>query len=118
MNKLKPYMAHGGEPQEGAGLAFAHSLKEAKKVAWDAHSFLHDILDGEYTNLRVVWLRHDHGYLLETEADKAKLANDEAHFIESPTTCKSCELWGYELDENGYCESCADDIEPPMEETK
>jgi hypothetical protein len=106
MNGLKPYMASGGEPQDGAILVFAHNIKEAKKVAWSSNSFLSDVCDSEYINLRVVYLKESPH--LFTEGDKEKLLDGTPHIIETPATCKDCNLWGYELDEDGYCEFCAE----------
>ena len=110
--KLKPYMGYDnlGGPAEGAILIFAHNTKEAKRVGWQACTFLHDICDCEYINMRVSYMK-DSGYLLE-DAKQDKLANNEPHVIESPTCCNGCEIWGYELNESGYCETCEEDIEP------
>lgn len=109
--KLKPYMAYDNlaGSSEGAILVFAHNHREAKKIAWAAPSFLHEITDGEYINLRVGHQRKSE-YLFK-EANQEKLITNIPHIIECPTCCKGCEYWGFELNEQGYCETCAEDIE-------
>jgi len=91
---------------EGAVLIFAHNSREAKKVGWNTPTFLQTICDDEYINMRVRYLKSS-GFLFK-EANQEKLANDEPHVIESPTCCNGCEMWGYELNKNGYCEDCAE----------
>ena len=113
MTNLKAYMAYDnlGGPAEGAILVFAHNVKEAKKVAWAEASFIQEVCDGEYINLRVNCQRN-YEYLFK-DALQHKLEANIPHIIECPTYCKECEHWGYELNEQGYCESCADDIKSP-----
>ena len=106
---MKSYMASADEPCEGAILVFAHSVKEAKKTAWQSYSIIHEICDCEYINLRVSWMK-DCDYMFE-QADQEKLKNGEPHIIETPISCNGCEKWGLELDEKGYCESCAEEYE-------
>ena len=103
---LKPYMVYDrmAGSGEGAVLVFAHNVQEARKVGWPdvsnwgcdgfiycAANYLKDSL----------WL-YD-------EAKKEKLEAGIPHCIESPIVCKCCEKWGYEMNGNGYCESCAED---------
>ena len=109
--KLKVYMGYDnlGGSSEGAILIFAHTAREAKKVAWNSYSFIQEICDGEYINLRVR-LERNANHLFK-EANQDKLKADEPHVIESPTTCNGCELWGYELNKEGYCEDCQADRE-------
>ena len=104
---LKPYMGHGGEPSDGAVLIFAHTVQEAKRVGWAKSSVLRDCSDGEYIYLRVTYLK-DCDFLLKV-ANQEKLKADTPHVNENPTGCKSCELWGLELDKDGYCKDCAAD---------
>jgi hypothetical protein len=105
---MRAYMGYAGSgmAHEGACLIFAHDIREAKKLArpvleeWEALE--------EFTELRVEWLKNKDWIF--KEGDPAKLASDEAHVIESPTTCKDCEQWGgSSLDEAGRCEDCAKD---------
>lgn len=101
---LKPYMGYSrdGGAHEGAFLIFAHNLKEAKRIGWQA---LSQIICDDYTDMAVRLLKEEHLYL---DANKEKLEADITHVIESPTCCKSCELWGYPLDAEGLCEECAE----------
>jgi hypothetical protein len=112
MNKhLRPYMVYsrGGGSEEGAMLVFAHTVKEAKKTAWNSNTFIHDITDGEYIDMAVEFIK-DSEYLFK-EANQELLKSNTPHIIETPHCCKSCEKWGYELNEDGYCESCLDEID-------
>lgn len=107
---MRAYMAYCRlcGSQEGAALVFAHSVKEAKRIAWPViHSWG---LTDEYIDLAVRWLNGD-DYLFE-DADQEKLANGVAHVIESPTACRHCERWGRELNHDGVCEQCFDEIDP------
>jgi len=47
---------------------------------------------------------------LFAEADQLQLRNDCPHAVECPRVCKGCELCGYELDADGYCESCREEM--------
>ena len=84
--------------EEGAILIFANNIKEAKKLAWN-NSLMSDMIDNEYTDLEVRWLKTSPWLFKE-------MKSKEPHVIESPTMCKECQQWGYELDENGICEGC------------
>ena len=99
---MKAYMGYsrGGGAQEGAVLIFAHSAREAKKVAWGG--ILSDICDGEYTDAAVRLLKKE-GF---DEANQEKLSADIPHVIDNPRTCKGCEMWGVDIQENGYCIDC------------
>lgn len=102
---MKPYMASGDCPEEGACLVFASSVKEAKKLAYPVVSGW-GMID-QYIDLRVTLLKH-HDYLLE-QANKELLSKNVAHVIESPTTCHRCELWGTgQLDGRGICPDCVE----------
>lgn len=104
---MKPYMAYSreGGSGEGAVLVFAHTVKEAKIEAWGIVS---DNFTDEYTDMAVTWLK-DRDFLFE-QADPTKLTEDIPHIIESPILCKSCNFWGYKLNEQGYCEDCQGDL--------
>ena len=95
---MKKYMGYAGDSREGACLIFADNIQEAKKLAWPV---IKDWFDVDYIDMRVKWIK-DSDFL-----DSEKLS-DKPHVVDSPTVCKSCELWGVsELDENGLCEMCA-----------
>ncbi len=104
---LKCYMGHGGEPQEGAILIFAHTAREAKVVGWNTPSFIREVCDDEYIYMRVKLQKEP--YLMK-EANPQHLAADKPHAIECPTTCNGCGFWGDELNDGGYCEDCQEEI--------
>jgi len=89
--------------EEGAVLIFANTAKEARKMAYPALLGL-GIVE-EWLDVAVRWIRNG-DYLLDY-ADQEKLANKEPHVIEDPPVCKTCELWGGELFDNGTCSLCA-----------
>ena len=101
---LKPYMyfsRHEGQ-QEAAVLIFAHTAKEAKKVAWKE---IGDLFVYDYTDIGIRLLRNS-DYLFDN-ADPKLVASDTPHAIDSPKGCEQCELWGDEL-VDGRCQSCRD----------
>jgi hypothetical protein len=104
---LKPYMyfSRSRGSEEGASLIFAHTAKEAKKVAWKeiGNLFVYD-----WTDIGVRLLKNE-DYLFK-EANQDKLANDIPHSKENPICCNGCEMWGNEIGEDGYCEGCRDDL--------
>lgn len=105
---LKPYMAffrHAG-PAGGAALVVAHSVKEARPLAW--RKSLMDI--DEWTDLGVRLIRDPDILLL---ADPEKLAAGQPHVIDSPLHCQVCGLWGAGLTEDNLCCHCN---EPPGED--
>lgn len=110
MNVLKPYMGYSNMAgsAEGAILIFAHDIKEAKAIGW--RGMPGDICD-VFTDMRIEWLGKDCEYLSNQvpQWSKDKLAKGEAHVLDDPPTCKKCNLWGYELNENGLCEQCEED---------
>ncbi|KMQ75256.1 hypothetical protein [Marinobacter subterrani] len=104
---LKAYMMHAGEPIDGAALVFAESFRQAKVLAFNQSC----VCDGcEYTDIRGHRIGRD-AWLKERAADQKKLAAGEPHVIDSPPSCKGCELWFDELEESGYCETCAEERE-------
>lgn len=100
---MKRYMAYSREEgaPEGASLVFAHNIKEAKREAWPVIS---GYFADEFTDMAVTLIRDSE--FLDSEADQTKLEHDEAHVVFAPTSCKHCNLWGYKLNEDGYCEDC------------
>lgn len=99
---MRAYMAYDyGGKELGAILVFANNLKEAKKLAYPA---LLDWFDLDFLDMRTVWLKNS-PYLFK-EANQELLKNNIPHVIDSPTICKNCELWGNELDINGFCSEC------------
>ena len=99
---LNMYMgfSRGAGSEEGACLVFAHTAKEARKLA---HRTMCDWFDGEWIDTAVRRLRGKPWLMLE--ADMAKLAEDEPHVIECPATCATCEQWGHEQI-GGHCTNC------------
>ena len=102
MKAYMGFMREAGAP-EGACLIFAHTIREAKKLACPVIiSWGTDFIDVGVRLLR----NSDH---LFVEGDQDKLAKDIPHIIEEPTCCKRCLLWGHPINEDGLCESCAED---------
>ena len=99
---LHPYMVFDGDdPAEGACLAFAHNAREARLIGFPTVSMWGD---GEWIECqaRRLW-DHDH---LFAEGDQEKLAANEPHCIEMPATCKTCLMWGGQI--NGdMCSLCS-----------
>lgn len=102
MNAYMVYSRIAGS-LEGAVLAFAHTVQEARKISWRVV----DLITDEWID--VAARRLDHEPWLFDQANKEKLAAEIPHVIESPTACKCCETWGHDLDERGLCEACADE---------
>jgi hypothetical protein len=106
---LNTYMAfsRNAGPEEGAVLVFAHSVKEARKVGWNALSG--DLTD-EYIDFAIRRIRKSPW--LFNEANDLKLANDEAHVIDNPKSCGHCGLWGIEpIGNDGFCDPCREELE-------
>lgn len=102
--KLKPYMGfdrnYGSE--NGACLIFAHSIKEAKPLAFGIVSMWCGI---DYIDTGCNLIK---GVAVFQYADQEKLKNNIPHVIESPPVCKFCNLWsGDGLNENELCPDCA-----------
>ena len=102
-SKLKAYMGYNREsdPQDGALLVFAHSIKEAREISFGDMSIYFDC---EWTDMKFERLK---GEYIFNEANKELLKQDVAHVIDNPTSCKSCQLWGMEINNDGLCENCA-----------
>lgn len=105
--KLNIYMGYARQigPHEGAVLIFAHTAREAKTVAWRGWP-MQDICDDDYISATAKRLRDaEHLY---KEADQEKLKAGIPHEIDSPRCCADCGYWGFELDKEGFCETCAE----------
>jgi hypothetical protein len=101
--KLKPYMVYSREagPCEGAFLVFAHKAREAKRIGYYAMS---GMITDEYIDAAVNLLKNSE--FLYEQANQEKLSLNIPHVIENPVCCKGCNLWGYELNKEGYCQDC------------
>jgi len=101
---LQAYMIYSRflGPSEGAGLVFAHSVREARKVGWQRTSgdFTDDFLDFAAKRIR------NSPWILG-EANVNKLASDEPHVIDNPRSCSICEHWGHSpIGNDELCEDC------------
>lgn len=98
--EMKAYMGSSriAGTEAGAILIFANNIKEAKNLAWN-NGIMSEIIDGDYIDLEIKWLKNS-PWLFE------QMIGKKPHVIESPTMCKGCMLWGYELDKDDLCESC------------
>jgi len=96
---LRMYMGYDAVPGGGACLVFAHTAREARKLAWP---ILSDWYGTDFIGARAKWLRDDEfGYL----RDSAR--SDQPHAIAYPPFCDSCERWGVGvLDAGGLCADC------------
>lgn len=101
---LKTYMGYSELPEDGAVLIFAHNAREAKRIGYPVSCGWGDC---DYIDYRAKLLRN-HVWLFK-EADQEKLKTDIAHVNDNPATCKSCELWGSELDAEGVCLDCREE---------
>ncbi len=88
--------------EQGACLIFAHTVKEARKLAFP---ILQDwnVCD-EWIDCAAYRIR-DKDYFYR-DADQDNLNSGIAHVIESPIVCKQCGLWGTEINEVGICNDC------------
>jgi hypothetical protein len=105
---LNAYMIFSriGDSENGAALVFAHTAQEARVVGW--RGIGSDLTD-EYTDLAANRLRNK-PWLFD-EALAVKFANDEAHVIDDPKFCRTCERWGQSpIGEDGLCEGCRQDV--------
>ena len=101
MKMYSGFSAFGGS-EEGSVLIFANTAREAKKVAYPVLVGL-DIVE-DWLDVGVRWIRNSD--YLRDHADQAKLARNEPHVIDDPPVCKTCELWGGELFNDGTCSLC------------
>jgi len=100
---MKAYMAYSRSvgSLECAFLVFANNAKEAKNLAWNKMPF--EVTD-DFIDLGI-HLIENRPWLFD------EMTSREPHIVASPKTCKRCDMWGYELNEDGYCESCEEEIE-------
>ena len=106
---LNAYMIYSrcAGPSEGAALVFAHTVREARKIGWQTVG--RDYTD-EYIDFAANRIRNEEYLYLEASA--ILLAADKPHIIESPRSCKSCEMWGKSvIGEDGLCDECRDCLE-------
>lgn len=95
---MRAYMAFDRhmEPEAGAVLVFAHTAREAHRLAWPT---LYGWCTDRYVDVGVRWLREGCEHLRRS---------DEPHVVHPPI-CSICELWHTKpLDENDRCEGCAE----------
>lgn len=88
--KLKPYIASGGLPEEGALLVFAHTSKEAKKISYQA--IMRFDMYCEYTDVRIKLLNGRE--FLYKYADQELLYKNKPHYTSDIPACKQCGYWG------------------------
>lgn len=99
---MKPYMifSRGCGPEEGAALVFAHSAKEARKLAWKQSGLdFDDFID---MGIRLI---HDTRYIFPL-ANQDKLKAGTPHIVDNPAACKACGYWGAGLTKDGLCGNC------------
>ena len=97
--------SRNGDVENGAALVFAHTAQEARVVGW--RGIGSDLTD-EYTDLAANRLRNK-PWLFD-EALAVKFANDEAHVIDDPKSCRTCEWWGQSpIGKDGLCEKCREE---------
>lgn len=102
---LKPYMAYSRSAGaiEGAVLIFAHTLREAKKYAWN-NSLLREFCD-DWIDLGAYLIR-DKPWLYD-DANQEKLSAGIPHVVDDPRGCEVCETWGGSpIGRDGVCEEC------------
>ena len=102
---LRPYMLYSrqGGSEEQAALAFAHSAREARALAWSGGCSWD--ITSEYTDL-AARLLPDVPWIYG-EAEPEKFAQGVPHIIDSPTTCLRCERWGQgKIGADGLCGYC------------
>ncbi len=105
---MKPYMVYSreGGSCESASLAFAHTVREAKRIAWPVVS---GTIVEDYPDLAVTLLKDADFHF--SQADKEKIKADIPHVIFAPVSCPRCNMWGYKILEDGICENCHEEDE-------
>lgn len=101
---LKPYMIFSryAGPSEGAGLVFAHTSREARKIGWQT---FYGMFFDEFIDLGCRWLK-DCSWLM------AEKKSDLPHAVDNPKSCKVCECWGQSvIGEDGMCEECREEVD-------
>lgn len=64
---IRAYMAHGGDPDEGALLVITSNGKMAKKLVWP---YAYGTICNEYTDLRVRLVRNQRSAFALADLDK------------------------------------------------
>lgn len=102
---MKPYMIFSRDigPQEGATLIIAHSVREARKLAWRQSGLDFD----DFTDMAVRLIRDTHNVL--PLADQGKMRQGIPHIIDDPASCAVCGYWGAGLTTEGLCANCNSD---------
>lgn len=105
---MKMYMVCAGQDsEEGALLVFAHTAREARKLAWQKSHWLSDWCD--YIDVRATLIKTANW--LWAEADKEKLAQDIPHIVDEPLCCEDCWRWGHSPVGADYiCDECREEI--------
>jgi hypothetical protein len=100
---MKTYMifSNSAGPADGAGLVFAHSHKEARKIGWQ---YFHDLIVTEYIDTAANLIKNA-PWLYES-ANKELLEKDIPHGILEVPGCLQCEMWGEEIGIDGLCTDC------------
>lgn len=110
MRSLHPYIVYDrvAGSEEGALLVFAHTGREARKLAWPE---VRSWFDTQWIDLAVRRLKGDATHLRRSF---------EPHVIEDPPACDRCEHWFVTpLNADGLCEDCAlDAAEQAREEAE
>lgn len=109
---FRAYIAYSGylTPADGAGLIFAHNVKEAKQLATKK---LRGMIFEDWVELRVKWMKgDDHVFAL---GDLDKISAEVTHVVDSPLCCAGCELWGYPVNRDGICLGCGEPSGYPPE---
>ena len=112
---MKTYMAYSryvGSAQ-GAFLVFAHTAREAKKVAWTE---VKDVLVDScvYIDLAVRMIKSDDKYLFEL-GDQEKLNNGIPHVVDQLPSCPICLMWDSRLGDDGLCDCCREEKQEWLE---
>jgi len=105
---LKPYLVYSRSlgSSEGALLAFANTVQQARVVAWKSFD-ARDLTD-DYLDLTAKLLR-GRDWLYE-EGDSELLANNTPHIVIFVKSCNQCDYWGHSpIGEDGLCNDCRRD---------
>ncbi len=97
MTNMRPYMVHDGDPHEGAVLAFAWSERQARSIAFPVIRDWN--FDATWIDIRAKWMR-DKPWI-----EALHTTQSEPFVIDDPPCCSQCELWGFELDDDGKCKN-------------
>lgn len=85
-------------PRELAILVFAHTAKDARRMAYPV---LCDFMDTHFLDVRVKRSKDDAAHLRKKEVP---------HIVDSPPVCERCEYWYTSpLSADGLCDDCEDE---------